>query len=100
MICTSRTEQRLLCIIARQLADGLDAPGWAERKLSAVQAVRRASQAGVDELGKAVALDVFDAVAEAYNTGCQLPVLLQHRQVHELGCGSSIGRLRRLCGLR
>jgi hypothetical protein len=28
-------ELRLLGIIARQLADGLDAPGWAERKLSA-----------------------------------------------------------------
>lgn len=27
-------ELRLLGIIARQLADGLDAPGWAERKLT------------------------------------------------------------------
>ncbi len=62
-------EARLLGIIARQLADGLDAPGWVERKLAAVQAVRRASQAVVDELGKAVSLDVFDAVADAYNTG-------------------------------
>ncbi|MEW1774684.1 phage minor capsid protein [Streptomyces sp. NPDC086777] len=62
-------EERLLGVIARQLADGLDAPGWVERKLAAVQAVRRAAQAVVDELGKAVSLDVFDAVAEAYNTG-------------------------------
>ncbi|OAR22373.1 phage capsid protein [Streptomyces sp. ERV7] len=62
-------ERRLLGIIARQLADGLEAPGWATRKLSAVQQVRRTSQAIVDELGKAVTLDVFDAVAQAYNTG-------------------------------
>lgn len=62
-------ENRLLGIIARQLADGLDAPGWAERKLAAVQQLRRSAQAVVDELGKAVTLDVFDAVAEAYNTG-------------------------------
>ncbi|APD18646.1 MuF-like minor capsid protein [Streptomyces phage Mojorita] len=62
-------EERLLGIIARQLAAGLDAPGWVEAKLAAVQQVRRASQAVVDELGRAVELDVFDAVAEAYNTG-------------------------------
>ncbi|CAM2786275.1 MULTISPECIES: phage minor capsid protein [Streptomyces] len=62
-------EERLLGIIARQLAAGLDAPGWAERKLAAVQALRRSSQAVVDELGRAVTLDVFDAVADAYNVG-------------------------------
>ncbi|WP_282792081.1 phage minor capsid protein [Streptomyces sp. CC224B] len=62
-------EERLLGIIARQLAAGLDAPGWVEAKLAAVQQVRRAAQAVVDELGKATSLDVFDAVAEAYNTG-------------------------------
>lgn len=62
-------EERLLAIIARQLADGLEAPGWTQRKLSAVQAMRRAAQAVVDELGKAVTLDVFDVVAEAYNVG-------------------------------
>ncbi|MFJ9892712.1 phage minor capsid protein [Streptomyces sp. NPDC091280] len=78
-------EERLLGIIARQLADGLDAPGWVERKLAAVQAVRRAAQGVVDELGKAVSLDVFDAVAEAYNTG--------HRAaVAELGALSDDGR--------
>ncbi|MET7450675.1 phage minor capsid protein [Streptomyces sp. NPDC005574] len=65
----AQAEERLLGIIARQLTAGLDAPGWAERKLSAVQALRTASQAVVDEVGKAVTLDVFDAVAEAYNTG-------------------------------
>lgn len=62
-------EERLLGIIARQLADGLDAPGWAERKLAAIQQLRRASQGVVDELGRAVDLEVWDVVAEAYNTG-------------------------------
>ncbi|MGW0134835.1 phage minor capsid protein [Streptomyces sp. NPDC003299] len=80
-------EERLLRIIARQLAAGLDAPRWAERKLSAVQALRRASQAVVDELGKATRLDVFDAVAEAYNVG--------HRAaVAELGALSDHDRRR------
>ncbi|MGW7197229.1 phage minor capsid protein [Streptomyces chryseus] len=62
-------EQQLLGIIARQLAADLDAPGWAVRKLAAVQALRRASQAVVDELGKAVSTEIHDAVAESYNTG-------------------------------
>ncbi|MFJ8900025.1 phage minor capsid protein [Streptomyces sp. NPDC102370] len=65
----AQAEERLLGIIARSLAADLDAPSWAERKLSAVQALRRASQAVVDELGRAVSLDVHDAVAEAYNVG-------------------------------
>ncbi|GGR80890.1 hypothetical protein GCM10010252_19260 [Streptomyces aureoverticillatus] len=62
-------EERLLGIIARQLAAGLDAPGWVEAKLAAAQQVRRAAQAVVDELAKATGLDVFDAVAESYNRG-------------------------------
>ncbi|MFE1070989.1 phage minor capsid protein [Streptomyces sp. NPDC058783] len=67
-------EERLLGIIARQLAQGLDAPGWAERKLAAIQTLRRASQGVVDELGKAVTLEIFDVVAEAYNTGARAGV--------------------------
>jgi hypothetical protein len=65
----AQAEERLLGIVARQLAAGLDAPGWAERKLAAVQQLRRAAQAVVDELGRATQLEVWDAVAEAYNVG-------------------------------
>lgn len=65
----AQAEERLLAMIARQLEDGLETPGWTQRKLSAVQALRRAAQAVVDELAKAVRLDVFDAVADAYNIG-------------------------------
>ncbi|WP_236586755.1 phage minor capsid protein [Streptomyces sp. FR-008] len=78
-------EERLLGIIARQLAAGLDAPGWVEAKLAAVQQIRRAAQGVVDELGKATQLEVFDAVAEAYNVG--------HRSaVAELGALSDDAR--------
>ncbi|WP_406321040.1 phage minor capsid protein [Streptomyces sp. NBC_00519] len=80
-------EDQLLQLVARQLADGYDAPGWAQRKLAAVQPLRRAAQAVVDELGRAVQLGVFDAVAESYNRG--------HRAaVAELGALSD--RARRL----
>lgn len=80
-------EERLLGIIARQLADGLEAPGWAQRKLSAIQTVRRASQQVVDELGRAVTLDVFDVIAEAYNVGHRAAVV-------ELGALSDVDRAR------
>ncbi|RAJ61691.1 minor capsid protein 2 [Streptomyces sp. Amel2xB2] len=62
-------EERLLGIVARQLAAGLEAPGWAQRKLAAIQPLRRVAQAVVDELDRAVTLEVFDVVAEAYNRG-------------------------------
>ncbi|MFE6683937.1 phage minor capsid protein [Streptomyces sp. NPDC057729] len=62
-------EERLLRVIAQQLADGADSPHWAERKLAAVSALRRASQAVVDQLDHAVTLEVFEVTAKAYNTG-------------------------------
>lgn len=62
-------EQRLLGIVARQRADGFEAPGWAMNKLRDIQALRRGAQGVVDALGSAVHLDVFGVVAEAYNTG-------------------------------
>ncbi|QHF97923.1 phage capsid protein [Streptomyces sp. NHF165] len=64
-------EAQLLGIVARRLADGYDAPGWVEKKLADVQALRRAAQSVVDELGKATELEVFDVVAEAYNAGAR-----------------------------
>ncbi|MEW1672820.1 phage minor capsid protein [Streptomyces noursei] len=64
-------EARLLGIVARQLAAGYDAPGWAVAKLADIQPLRRAAQSVVDELGKAMTLDVFDVIAEAYNAGAR-----------------------------
>ncbi|MDJ1136223.1 phage minor capsid protein [Streptomyces iconiensis] len=65
----AEAERKLLGIIARQLADGLEAPRWAERKLAAIQSLRRASQAVVDQLDTAVDLEVWNVVAESYNEG-------------------------------
>ncbi|MET7616968.1 phage minor capsid protein [Streptomyces sp. NPDC005408] len=64
-------EQRLLGIVARQLADGYEAPGWATAKLRDIQPLRRAAQQVVDALSTAVDLEVWDVVAEAYNTGAR-----------------------------
>ncbi|MGW2587566.1 phage minor capsid protein [Streptomyces virginiae] len=64
-------EQRLLGIVARQLSEGFEAPGWATKKLHDVQVLRRGAQGVVDALAEAVRLDVFDAVAEAYNVGAR-----------------------------
>lgn len=67
-------KERLLGFIARQVAADLDTPpGWAERKPPAVQALRTASQSVVDEVGRAGTLNVFDAVAEVYNTVLRSP---------------------------
>ncbi|MFI0593693.1 phage minor capsid protein [Streptomyces griseus] len=62
-------EERLLRIIARQLEGGYDSPQWAERKLSAIAALRRAATAVTDQLDQAVRLEVYEVTAEAYNTG-------------------------------
>lgn len=64
-------EERLLSMMARYLADGIDAPRWMESKLADVQALRRGAQAIVEELGKATSLEVHEAVAEAYNVGAR-----------------------------
>ncbi|MFI5686779.1 phage minor capsid protein [Streptomyces sp. NPDC051636] len=64
-------EQRLLGIVARQLANGYEAPGWAVAKLADIQPLRRAAQQVVDALSTAVDLEVWDVVAEAYNVGAQ-----------------------------
>ncbi|MFE1412433.1 phage minor capsid protein [Streptomyces sp. NPDC058746] len=65
----AQAELRLIVVIARRLADGLEAPDWAERKLAAVQQLRRASQSVVDELGDSVSQEVRDAVARSYDEG-------------------------------
>lgn len=64
-------EQRLLGIVARQLADGFEAPGWATAKLADIQPMRRAAQSVVDALTTATQLEVWDTVAEAYNVGAR-----------------------------
>ncbi|QKW54680.1 phage capsid protein [Streptomyces buecherae] len=67
-------EQRLLGLVARQLTDGFEAPGWAVAKLADIQPLRRASQQVVNSLSTALDLEVWDVVAEAYNIGAQAGV--------------------------
>ncbi|MDT0346767.1 phage minor capsid protein [Streptomyces litchfieldiae] len=67
-------EQRLLAVVARQLADGLDAPGWAVNKLRDIAPLRRAAAGIVEALATATELEVFDVVAEAFNTGARAGV--------------------------
>ncbi|WP_043667611.1 phage minor capsid protein [Streptomyces xylophagus] len=64
-------EARLLGIVARQLVDGFEAPGWAVAKLADIQPLRRSAQQVVDALSTAVDLEVWDVVAEAYNVGAR-----------------------------
>ncbi|WP_405973326.1 phage capsid protein [Streptomyces sp. NBC_00988] len=64
-------EARLLGIVARQLSDGFEAPGWAVAKLADIQPLRRSAQQVVDALSTAVDLEVWDVVAEAYNVGAR-----------------------------
>jgi hypothetical protein len=68
-------EERLLTMIARRLADGIDTPRWLEAKLADIQALRRGAQSVVDELGRSTSLEVHDAIAEAYNVGARAGLL-------------------------
>lgn len=65
----SEAELALLRIVTRHLADGVDAPDWAVRRLTEVAAVRRAAQLVVDAVesrGRAMARA---AVAAGYRAG-------------------------------
>ncbi|MFF3325813.1 phage minor capsid protein [Streptomyces sp. NPDC002889] len=64
-------EQRLLGIVARHLAEGFEAPGWAVAKLRDAPPLRRAAQGVVDSLATALDLEVFSSVTEAYDIGAR-----------------------------
>ncbi|OSZ58070.1 hypothetical protein OQI_23835 [Streptomyces pharetrae CZA14] len=64
---------RPLRIIARQLADGLEAPGWAERKLAAVQVLRHSAQASAHPLGPRRKSGRTAATAPARRRGTRRP---------------------------
>ncbi len=63
------TELKLLTLIAQALAKGMDAPTWAEDRLAAVSALRRAAQLTLGELEQNTAPEVRQHLAEAYRTG-------------------------------
>lgn len=47
----AEAEERMLAIVARRLAKGIEGPGWANRKLEEVQQVRAELQREVERLG-------------------------------------------------
>lgn len=71
-------ERRLLALCARQLAAGMEAPGWAVAKLGALGPLRRAADMLLDSLAGTVDQEVRRVVAEAYESG-------RHSAVAELG---------------
>ncbi|MCM2420299.1 phage minor capsid protein [Streptomyces sp. RKAG293] len=76
-------ERRLLALCARQLAAGMEAPGWAVAKLAAVAPLRRRADTLLDTLAGRVHTEVRHAVAEAYDSGwhsalAELDVLSDH----------------------
>lgn len=62
-------ELKLLALIASYLSKGMDAPTWAEDRLAAVSALRRAAQLTLGELEQNTSLEVRQHLAEAYRTG-------------------------------
>ncbi|MFJ8054947.1 phage minor capsid protein [Streptomyces sp. NPDC096142] len=92
----AHAEERLLSMIALRLADGIDAPGWLQAKLADVQALRRGSQAVVDELSRATSLEVHDSIAEAYNVGARAGIL----ELGALDDGTAVRLAERTPGTR
>lgn len=62
-------EERLLALLAARLAEGIDAPGWAERKLIEVQALRAQVAAVIADLAVDGPGAAETAVRTAYNRG-------------------------------
>ena len=62
-------ETALAALVARTLADGIDAPGWAERKLAAAGALRRSASAILAALQADSGRAIVEAAAQAYRAG-------------------------------
>jgi hypothetical protein len=86
----AEAERSLLARIARAIARGLGAPGWAERQLFAVQSYRREAEQVLAELARTAARVVDEAVTTAANRGtaaaaAEVSVLLGRRIPDLLG---------------
>lgn len=60
---------RLLTVVARRIADGIDQPGWAERKLAQVDQLRREALRQVADLERTAGPAAATAIQEAFDTG-------------------------------
>lgn len=65
----TEAERVLLTRIARALAEGIDAPGWAERKLLEVQLIQTRARGLLAELETAAGQSVAEALLTAWNRG-------------------------------
>jgi len=65
----AEAERTLTERIARNLAKGLDAPGWAEKKLSEVQYLTQQNARLIDQLGEKAAAQATLDITKAYNRG-------------------------------
>ena len=67
-------ETRLLAVLTRRLAAGIDGPGWAGAKLAEVAAFRREVQAELAALTASTKAEIESAVLAAYTTGSDAAV--------------------------
>ena len=65
----ARAERLLLARVARNLAKGIDAPFWVEKKLAQMQAYRAQAEAMVAALDKVAQREVREAITLAYERG-------------------------------
>jgi len=65
----AEAERTLTERIARNLAKGLDSPGWAEKKLSEVQYLTQQNARLIDQLGEKVAAQATLDITQAYTRG-------------------------------
>lgn len=65
----ANAETQLLDIVARRAVRGIDEPGWAERKLAEVQALRTEAEQVVERLTDEARQATFDDISDAYSGG-------------------------------
>jgi len=65
----AEAERRLLALLAKRLAAGVDSPRWAQSKLAQVQAYKRETQALLRDLEAQARTGVETALTQAYEAG-------------------------------
>lgn len=96
----TRAEATLLALIARNLADGRDAPDWAERKLAQIRSYRAQVERLLHELEAEAQSGVATAMTDAYHHGGlaaadELERMMRSASVEPLGATRAIDALAR-----
>ncbi|MCE5322132.1 phage minor capsid protein [bacterium] len=66
----AESERIMLEKVAKRLARGIDEPGWAEKKLAEVRALKKDISGEITDLGEN-SQDIEDAINQAYDAGAQ-----------------------------